>query len=118
MKPFALAALLLALAACSSSNSTPGGCTSANAGSPITSVTIQDFDFSPSCFAVAKGSVVTFTNSGSSTHTVTTLDGPETFDSMNLNPGGTYQHTYGNTGGTSNFHCKIHPSMTATAIIE
>jgi len=118
MKPFTFALLLLSLAACSTSNSTQGGCTADNAGNPITAVSIQDNQFVPSCFAVATGAIVTFMNQGATTHTVTTLDGPETFDSGNLAPGLTFQHTYGNTAGTSNFHCMIHAGMTATAIIK
>jgi plastocyanin len=118
MKLLALASLLLPLAACSSSNSTPGGCTSANAGSPITAVSISDFAFSSSCFAVAKGSVLTFTNQGPSAHTATSIDGPESFDSGQLSSGQTFQHTFGNTAGTINFHCLNHPSMTGTLIIE
>jgi plastocyanin len=114
MKPFVLASLLVPLAACSSS--TP--CTAANAGSPITAVSISDFAFSPSCFAVAKGSTVTFTNMGPSLHTATTIDGPESFNSMNIPLDMPFTHTFGMTAGTVNFHCLNHPVMTGTLIVQ
>jgi plastocyanin len=116
MKVLTLALALVPLAACSSSSSTP--CTAANAGSPITAVSIVDYQFNPSCFAVAKGTTVTFTNHGSVAHTATSLSGPETFDSGQMAVNQAFQHAFGNTAGTEDFHCLNHPQMTGTIIIQ
>lgn len=115
MKVLMLALALVPLAACSSS-STP--CTALDAGSPITAVSISDYSFSPNCFVVSKGSTVTFTNNGPSAHTVTRLSGPETFDSGQMPSGQVFQHKFGNTAGTVDFHCTNHSQMTGTILVQ
>jgi plastocyanin len=106
--------LLVSPAGCTSS--TP--CTAANAGNPFTAVSISDYQFTPTYFAVSRGSTLTFTNDGPSVHTATFTSGPETFDSGDLNPGQTSMHAFGSTAGVVDLHCKIHPFMTATAIVQ
>ncbi|HYM84877.1 MAG TPA: cupredoxin family copper-binding protein [Candidatus Dormibacteraeota bacterium] len=107
--PVLLAITVLAIAACSS-GSTPG----ASAGANATAVTIQGFAFGPSTLDVAVGSTVTWTNKDSTTHTVTANDG--SFDSQ-VPSGQTFSQTF-SKAGTFAYHCKIHPTMTATITVH
>jgi plastocyanin len=63
---------------------------------------------------VAVGTTVTWTNQDSTAHTVTANDG--SFDSGPIQPGKSFSHTF-STAGTVAYHCKIHPSMTATVTV-
>ncbi len=77
------------------------------------SVVIKDFSYSPATLTVAKGTAVKWTNSGPSTHTVTSA----TFDSGNIAaPGGTFIYTF-TTPGTYGYHCSIHPNMTGSITV-
>jgi plastocyanin len=78
------------------------------------SVAISNFTFSPNQISVKAGTKITWTNSDSAAHTVTSNNGA--FNSGTLNPGSSYSFTF-NTPGTYNYHCAIHPSMTATVIV-
>ena len=104
-----LYALLLASAACGSSNGPSGS---------VVGITIQDFSFSPAALTVKMGTTVKWTNQGPSAHTATSNSG--TWDSRQLNgptsggaygggsAGGTYQYTF-TAAGTYAYHCSIHP---------
>lgn len=104
-------AAALALGACSN-NASPGGSQAAAGGG--TAVSIVDFSFNPATLTVAKGATVTWTNTGSATHTVTADDG--SFDSGNLSGGSNFSHTF-STAGTFTYHCAIHASMKATITV-
>ncbi|HEY7034177.1 MAG TPA: cupredoxin family copper-binding protein [Thermomicrobiales bacterium] len=78
------------------------------------SVDIVDFAFQSSSVTIEAGATVTWTNTGSATHTVTADDG--TFDSGNIGSGGTYSFTF-DTPGTYTYHCDIHPQMTAEIVV-
>jgi len=78
------------------------------------SVTIKDFEFTPATATIKVGGTVTWTNNGPSTHTVT---GDGGIDSGDLSKGKTYSKTF-DKEGTFNYHCSIHPSMTAQVIVE
>ena len=95
-----------ALSACSSSPTSPGGSMTGGSMTNGTSVSIRDFSFSPSAISVKVGTTVTWTNNGPSAHT-TTSDGGA-WDSGTLGAGGTFQHTFMQTG-TFGYHCTIHP---------
>ena len=79
------------------------------------SVTIRDFAFDPLAITVSAGATVTWTNEGPSGHTVTADDG--SFDSMVIAPGSLFEMTF-DTPGTYAYHCKPHPDMTATIVVE
>jgi plastocyanin len=80
-------------------------------------VTIQNFSFSPQVITVKVGTTITWTDKDTTAHTVTSLSGPTSFDSGHLTPsGGTFHFTF-SQAGTYNYHCMIHPSMTATVIV-
>ena len=79
-----------------------------------TTVSIQDFFFSPANVTVQPGSTVTWVNNGSVPHTVTSDDGQ--FDSGVLMPGDSFTVVF--TGrGTITYHCSIHPSMTGSVTV-
>jgi plastocyanin len=96
----------------------PAACTAATA-TATTSVSLSGMQFVPSCVKVSQGATVTFQNADSVAHTVTTDPGqPESFDSGSLAPAADYPHTFASTAETVHVHCRIHPSMTATIIVQ
>jgi len=78
-------------------------------------VTIADFAFAPTSLTVPAGATVTWTNKGSVGHTVTADDG--SFGSETLASGATFSATFAKAG-TFAYHCRIHPSMTATIVVQ
>lgn len=80
------------------------------------SVTIDNFAFSPASITVKKGTTVTWTNKDSATHTVTENDGQNGPDSGDLANSKSYSFTY-NTAGTFKYHCSIHPDMLGTVTV-
>jgi plastocyanin len=90
---------------------TPTPTTAASSGN---SVSIKNFSFSPKSLTVKVGTKITWTNNDSITHTVTADQGA--FDST-LVSGNTFSFTFTNPG-TYAYHCSIHPSMTATIIVQ
>ena len=127
-------AMLLLLAACGSS--TGGGTTNnptattapaptaTSAPSPTaTSANTMEVDvtnnggfaFTPSTLTVTVGTTVTWRNTTSAPHTVTSDDGT-TFNGM-LSTGGTFTFTF-TKAGTYAYHCNIHPYMKATIVVH
>jgi len=98
MRSLATAALISALfvTACGGGSTTPapavGGQPAASQAGAANAATIVDFAFQPSSLTIAKGSSVTWTNTGSRGHT---------FD----------------TAGTFAYHCSIHSQMKATVTV-
>lgn len=90
-----------------STKTTPPKSTSSNA------VSIENMAFSPDSLTVKKGTTVKWTNNDSTTHTVT----GDSFDSGDLAPGKTFEHTFDKTG-TFSYHCSIHSSMTGDVTVE
>ena len=110
--------LVVAMAGCSGYGSSSGG-TKAPAGGGAApaaagaSVAIRNFAFDPADLTVKVGDTVTFTNDDSVAHTVTF----ESFDSGNVDAGGTYSHKF-DTAGKFPYHCSIHPQMTGTITVQ
>jgi plastocyanin len=72
--------------------------------------------FSPVSLTVAVGTAVTWTNNDSVAHTVTS--DTKVFDSGSITAAvGTYSYTF-TVAGTYNYHCTIHPMMTAKIIVQ
>jgi plastocyanin len=78
-------------------------------------VTIAGMAFSPSSLTVPVNTTVTWTNSDSMAHTVTSTSG--LFDSGSIGVGGNYSFTFA-SAGTFNYYCSIHPSMTGKIIVQ
>jgi plastocyanin len=77
-------------------------------------VKIDGFAFSPPRITVAVGDTVTWSNSDAQSHTATADDG--SFDTGTI-PGGRSGSATFSAAGTFAYHCKIHPSMTATVVV-
>jgi plastocyanin len=113
---FGLAVALIGAACGSNSSTAPttGAGSPAASGGAANSVSIVDFAFNPTSINVKTGTTVAWTNTGSAAHTVTADD--NSFDSGNLNGGGTFSQTF-TTAGTFAYHCKIHSQMKATVVV-
>jgi plastocyanin len=78
-------------------------------------VDIAGFAFSPGSLTVSVGDTVTWANADAQGHTATADDG--SFDTGTIAGSGSKSVTL-TTAGTFAYHCKIHPSMTATLIVS
>ena len=113
-----LAALSLALVACTSS---PSSSAQSSTGSGGNTVTLSGLAFSPTTLTVKAGTTVTFKNNDSVDHTVTNgkdgkPDANAAFD-RSLPSGQSVDITFG-TAGTFNVTCKIHSSMNMTVTVQ
>lgn len=80
---------------------------------PRAAATIKGFAFSTP-LTVTVGTMVTWTNLDSYTHTVTADRGA--FNSGPIMPGHTFSYTF-TTAGTFTYHCSFHPYMTGSVIV-
>jgi plastocyanin len=111
----------LALTACASgatrstSSTVPmaGGMSSAAGG---TTVTIQNFAFSPMRLKVAPGATVTVTNKDSVAHTLTGSSGG--FNTGDIPAGQSTTFTAPTKPGTYSYLCNIHQYMTGTLTVS
>ena len=78
-------------------------------------VDIAGFAFSPQSVTVAVGDTVTWSNADAQNHTATANGG--SFDTGTIG-GGTSKSVTFSTAGTFAYHCKLHPSMTGTIVVE
>src|SRR6476646_3019401 len=78
-------------------------------------VDIAGFAFSPQSVTVGVGDSVTWTNADAQGHTATADDA--SFDTGTISNGSSKSVTF-STAGTFAYHCKIHPQMTATVVVE
>lgn len=80
------------------------------------SVDIRNFSFSPQTLTVKADQMIVFTNNDGTDHTVTNETGATTFD-FDINAGESANLKI-STPGTYNYHCRIHPEMTGTIIVQ
>ncbi len=87
-------------------------------------VEIKNLAFNPANITIAKGTSVTWKQSDSASHTVTSVLGKyepthqvKVLDSPLLSKGQTYSYTF-NEPGTFEYFCMIHPSMKGKVIVE
>ena len=78
-------------------------------------VDIAGSAFSPGSVTVAVGDTVTWTNADAQNHTATADDG--SWDTGTISSSTPKSVTLA-TAGTFPYHCKIHPSMTATLVVQ
>lgn len=79
-------------------------------------VSISGFAFGPDRLTIPVGTTVVWTNDEDAVdHTATSDDG--VWDSGTLSPGDSYELTF-DEAGTFPYSCLIHPSMTATIVVE
>ncbi len=90
--------------------------TAPEASAPVAAlVDIFDFDFGPSTLTVPSGTMVTWTNSGPSAHTVTSDDGA--FEGDTLLHDEVLSVVF-DSPGTFDYHCAIHPEMQGRVTVE
>jgi plastocyanin len=80
-------------------------------------VAIKDYAYDPAQLTVNVGDTVVWTNEDSAPHTVTVSDGPEKFNSPNLNKGDSFSYTF-TKPGTYNYYCAVHPDMKAAVTAQ
>lgn len=81
------------------------------------SVAIQHYAFSPKAIKIKTGTTVTWTNQDNVHHTVTIDSGADGPTSNELGQGQTYSYTF-KSASTFNYHCKIHPDMHGSVLVE
>jgi plastocyanin len=74
------------------------------------------FGFSPKVLTITVGAIVTWKNTTSVAHTVTSDDGAS-FNSGIVPSGGTFTFTFKKAGSYA-YHCDIHPYMKATVVVK
>jgi plastocyanin len=108
---FLLLAVAVLTGACKQASSLTPGPVQTN------SVSLIDFQYSPADISIKTGTTVTWTNNGSSVHTVTSAaSSTETFDSGDLNPGAIFTHTFNSTG-TFHYFCMHHSQMLGSVAV-
>jgi plastocyanin len=115
-----LLALLSISYSCTKSSTTDpytsGGTGSKGVTTPgANEVWIQGMAFDPSTITITTGTTITWTNKDAIGHSVTSDAG--VFDSGIINASGTFSYTF-DTDGTFTYHCKVHPTMTASVIVK
>jgi len=121
-----LSALTLGLLACSSSSPMASGSPGSPGGPSGPGVGVADFHFSPDSITISAGQSVEWSNSGPSSHTVTsdnsswtsaTLGAPSGMDPYGYpTGGGTFSHMF-SSAGTYHYHCSIHAGMTGVVVV-
>ncbi len=82
----------------------------------VTSVSLQNYSFTPNNFSVTKGQKVTFTNKDSVQHHLAVT---AVLNSIPLNPGESYiLDTSSMKVGTYNIYCDLHPEMTGKITVK
>ncbi len=71
--------------------------------------------FSNTNLVITAGTKVVWENDDTMIHTVTADDA--SFDSGDIQPGGSYSRTFNSTG-TFAYHCKLHPGMIAVVVVN
>ncbi len=84
-------------------------------GGPTASVDIFDNGYTLADLTIAKGTTVTWTDTGQRSHTVTSADGTFGSDGV-LTSGKTYAHTF-DSPGTFAYKCLIHSDMQGTVTV-
>jgi len=113
-----IAAMILAIAACSGTSAPAPTAPLASAAAPAgggSAVSIAGFAFAPTTITVAAGSTVTWTNKDTAGHIVAADNG--SFNSARLVGGATFSQTFAKAG-TFTYHCAIHSSMTGTVTVH
>lgn len=80
-----------------------------------TEITISGFMFDPSTVTISVGMTVTWTNLGSSDHTIVADDGSWKSESLAQNE--SFSFTF-DKAGTYTYICGIHPTMKGTIIVK
>ncbi|HIF37463.1 MAG TPA: BspA family leucine-rich repeat surface protein [Marine Group III euryarchaeote] len=77
----------------------------------------DNMKFDPEELTISVGDTVTWTNNDGISHTATSTDGPESFDSGNMGSGDTWSFTF-TEAGTYEYKCNYHSSQTGRIIVN
>ena len=105
----AVVAVTFLIASCYKSKS------SYNSAQGDSKITITNSAYSPASLTIASGSTVTWTNSDSTSHTVTTEDG--SINSGDIAPGSSYSKTF-MTAGTYNYHDAHNTAVMGVVVVS
>ncbi|HEV3412092.1 MAG TPA: cupredoxin domain-containing protein [Puia sp.] len=103
-----LVAIAMLMVACSKSNN------NGNANNNSAKVYMKNSVFSNTNLQIAMGTTVTWINDDTAVHTVTADNG--SFDSGNINPGGSFNWTFSSVG-TFAYHSKLQTGMTGIVVV-
>jgi plastocyanin len=81
------------------------------------SVVIAHYAFSPAALTVDVGSSITWTNTDTAPHDVTTTSGPVSIHSPTITTGKSWSYTF-TVPGSYAYICSIHPDMRATITVR
>lgn len=107
-------ARLLVLVLALSAIAFPAGARTDEARGGDPRVRIVDNRFRPRDITIARGTRVRWVNRGNNPHTTTS--NTDLWDSGTLSSGERFTRRFGRRG-TFNYHCEIHPTMTATITV-
>jgi plastocyanin len=82
-----------------------------------TTITIENFRFSPAEVTIPAGSVVRWVNKDDVPHTATAKGKEPAFDSKMLDTDDGFSFEF-KRPGTYAYYCKVHPHMTARVIVK
>jgi plastocyanin len=88
---------------------------SATPASAVTTVTIQNFAFSPASLTVPVGGTVTWKNLDGEPHTVRSADETVRSGALDQNESFTFKF---DKAGTYKYGCSIHPQMAGTIVVK
>jgi plastocyanin len=84
---------------------------------PANQVWMRNNAYVPASLTVSPGTEVTWVNRDGVAHTVTSSSVNLSFESGNLNRDQTFSFTFDSVG-TYQYHCRLHPGMNGTIIVE
>lgn len=115
----ALFAGLTFIACASTTASAPSAAPATSAAAAKAAVAIKGFAYSPATLTVAKGTTITFTNSDSASHTVTSGANRTKDGKFDQTIAGNAEATIKlDTAGTYEYFCQFHSSMKATITVQ
>jgi plastocyanin len=82
-----------------------------------TSISIDNFTFTPAQITVAAGTRVTWVNNDDIPHVVVDAKDPRAMKSPPLDTGNRFAFTYANPG-TYAYFCALHPHMQGTVVVR
>jgi plastocyanin len=112
---------LVACASTAGSGASAAPATSAPTATPApkAAVTIKGFAFSPAALTVSKGTIVTFTNQDSATHSVSSGASRVKDNKFDQQISGSAEGTVTfDTVGTFEYFCQFHSSMKGTVTVQ
>ncbi|WP_342458042.1 cupredoxin domain-containing protein [Methanobacterium sp.] len=110
-----IAVIILGVVITSGCTQNPQQNTTSTKNTSYSTVTIQNYTYTPNTLTVKAGTNVMWINEDSAVHDVTSDSGA--FSSPDLNKSDKYTYNFTKTGEYA-YHCDEHPSMTGKIIVQ